>query len=217
MRLVKYALWLVKHYRWQGQYGSWIDPGSCVLPGGVGVEDVVAGAVEKVFSGSRSWNPDAVSLYGVLAGIVRSDISTLLNSQINKREVRASALEEFARQERAPTDVLDHALAERRPPHIPEELLSATPSPSDSLLEKENKEAIVSFGGFLKDRGEPRLQQLVECIMVNKLSGPMAFAQVMGTTVKEIYNLQKRLRRKAEEFNRLRAQEELIGEGGAKL
>lgn len=61
-------------------------------PGGKKGEDYAMNAIGKLFesgkTGTRKWNPERVSLYVFLKGIVRSDVSTDVESAENIRTLR---------------------------------------------------------------------------------------------------------------------------------
>lgn len=101
-RLTSYANYLVA-----GK--SWLQSQAGLPPGGKGGEDYAMGAIRKLFesekTGKRKWDPDRVSLYVFLKGVVRSDISTDVESLENVLTQRPT--EHFDAESRCDTTLLD--------------------------------------------------------------------------------------------------------------
>lgn len=66
---------------------SWLQSQAGLPPGGKSGEDYAMDAIRKLFesekTGKRKWNPKRVSLYVFLKGVVRSDVSTDVESVEN--------------------------------------------------------------------------------------------------------------------------------------
>lgn len=66
---------------------SWLQSQAGMPPGGKSGEDYAMDAIRKLFesekTGKRKWNPERVSLYVFLKGVVRSDVSTDVESVEN--------------------------------------------------------------------------------------------------------------------------------------
>lgn len=66
---------------------SWLQSQAGLPPGGQGGEDYAMDAIRKLFAsektGKRKWDPERVSLYVFLKGVVRSDVSTDVESVEN--------------------------------------------------------------------------------------------------------------------------------------
>ncbi|MCW5941959.1 MAG: hypothetical protein KIS66_06990 [Fimbriimonadaceae bacterium] len=84
-RLTAYANFLVGGL-------SWLQARAGLPPGGKSGEDYAMEAIRKLFdserTGKRKWDPERVSLYVFLKGVVRSDVSTDVDSVENANTVR---------------------------------------------------------------------------------------------------------------------------------
>ncbi len=84
-RLTAYANFLVAGL-------TWLQSRAGLPPGGKSGEDYAMDAIRKVFdserTGRRKWQPERVSLYVFLKGVVRSDVSTDVESVENSITVR---------------------------------------------------------------------------------------------------------------------------------
>jgi hypothetical protein len=86
-RLTSYANHLVAG-------NSWLQSRAGLPPGGKGGEDYAMNAIRKLFesekTGKRKWDPERVNLFVFLKGVVRSDISTDVESVENVLTQRPS-------------------------------------------------------------------------------------------------------------------------------
>lgn len=184
-KLTIYTLFKIKRLTWK--YGT--------LPQGLTPEDIVMGAINKMFEGERKWNPSKYpDLYIYLKSVVRSDVSHLYEAKeyeiiqpIPETE-EGQEIEELL-DKADPTS--DHAI----------HLTSSVLNPEEALIEKENmKNDEVTVDLFFEAiKGDKELEDLAALIMEGYTKSA-EIAEQMGIDVKEVYNLRKRFRRKGKEF-----------------
>lgn len=135
-------------------------------------EDVVHTAIAKTMSGERAWNPSRIDLFYHLIMVIKSTISNLVRSADNA-QLRGET-EGF---ERIPSTSADD----------PERVAEA-------------RSQLSHFLSFVR-REHPDLERMV-MTMVNDgaLTAP-ELASKLGCSVRDIYNLRKRLRRAVESYS----------------
>ncbi len=80
LKLTSYANYIIKRLCWNSSYGN--------LPRGLKADDIALEAIEKVWTGSRNWNPDKIpDLLLYLKGVVKSLLSNLVNSNDNRKYI----------------------------------------------------------------------------------------------------------------------------------
>lgn len=185
LKLTKYAILKIERLSWR--YGK--------FPKGLTAEDMVQEAIASLFEGKRNWNhtrnPD---LFEYLKSVIDSKVSHLYESKEYKLTQPFPTTEEGQDVEELldkadPTS--DHAIY----------LTPSSNNPEDALLEKEkikrDEAAVNAF--FEAIHGEKDIEKLASLIMDGYVK-PSEIAKQMGVEVKEVYNLQKRFRRKCKEF-----------------
>ena len=86
LKLTRYAIWRARRYTWRSG-----DPTR--LPEGKAPEDIAIDAIEKVWNGTRDWDPEKYpDLLVHLKWIVKSDIEHLLSSMEHRKTGRMPAL-----------------------------------------------------------------------------------------------------------------------------
>lgn len=185
--LTNYAQRKIYRIRWRYETDT--------LPKGQTAADIALEAIKDIFDGNRKWNlsknPD---LYTYLTSIVDSKISHLYELKEHKLTKSMPITEEGREVEELldkadPTS--DHAIY----------LTPSSNNPEDILLEKEkikrDETAVNAF--FEAIHGDKDLEKLASLIMDGYVK-PSEIAEQMGVEVKEVYNLQKRFRRKCKEL-----------------
>ena len=82
IKLTHYALWRARRYPWKTGCSNH-------LPGGMTPADIACGAIEKVLSGTRKWDPDKYpDLLKHLQWIVDSDMEHLFSSIMHQKNIR---------------------------------------------------------------------------------------------------------------------------------
>jgi DNA-directed RNA polymerase specialized sigma24 family protein len=77
---------------------SWLGQSGASPPGAIEARDIVHDAIVKTISGTRKWEPDKVTIFQHLIGVVRSDLSHLASGLENRRSrpVSTEKLEHFS-------------------------------------------------------------------------------------------------------------------------
>lgn len=183
-KLTWYAIWKARRYRWKSG-----DPRN--LPEGNTPEDLALDAVEKVLTGTREWDSDKYpNLLKHLKWIVDSDLSHLLESE------RIPSSELLIGHEMAPGTTIND-------PHLrPEEARSEDPETLLIARQDQAHEEEVKRWFYDMVRGDEGLEDLLLCFDegINKAE---AISEQLGIEVSEVYNLKRRLRRKADKFNEI--------------
>jgi len=154
------------------------------LPGGREATDVVYGAIEKVLSGTRGWNPVVQpDLVQHLKNVVESDLNHLAVGFENRRVMTEA--------------VLDARVAETRPEGFLAGVPSGTPTPPEAAVRREEERAAKEFSdAFLATLDDdPAMRKVVACIFDGVVK-PAEIAARVGIAPTEIYNMRKRLQRR---------------------
>ena len=171
IRLTGYAVYKIGQLTWEGRRGCGL------LPGGISPEDLVQQAFTKALEGQRVWDPvRCPSIYKFLAGIIRSDISTIVEGQEHRGFSRESSL----------SDGDGNAVS-----------LDQLNIQDPSHLEKENEEIHTDF--YLNLCDDPELAKLLEHMFDGHIT-PRDLAVIMDRPVEEINNLKRRFRRRWQQF-----------------
>ena len=166
LKLTHNAIWQAHKYTWKS--GS---PNQ--LPGGKTPEDIAIDAIEKVWNGTRDWNPDKYpDLLVHLKWIVKSDIEHLFSSMEHQKSGRMPALKGDEETEAS----------------TPEEELIAH---EDRRLEEKLKEEL-----YAAVKGDEDLELLLLCFEEG-IDKSEAIASQTGWDVKNVYNLKRKLLRRA--------------------
>ena len=159
-------------------------------------EDLVIDAVGKLWDETVSWEHGKKdNLFYFLQGVINSQVSHLFDND----EYKTTGRFPVATSEGAATDVEVEELLKRANPHDEHarDLTPSTPpNPEDALLTKEQEEQDKANADALLERlkGDKELEDVFLCIM-GGTTKPREIAQEMGVEVKQVYNLQKKLRR----------------------
>ncbi len=180
-RAVLYAARRLEFYEWQGSWKG--GP-----PMGRTAEDFVNDIIAELFQGGgRDWDlnkyPDFLE---VLCGMIKSKISNALKSKENRKNICEAALA-ASRQIPAPLDTLEHPSS----------------STDEAVLNREkdaeNDKWLMSFMGHIQDDSD--LMAVLDC----KLQGifkPAEIAQRLGVDSQKMENLQKKWKRRTEDFQK---------------
>lgn len=169
-RLTEYAAAKMRVLSWRGGPRGHGATG----PGGVGPEDIVNTAVERVFDGSRAWD-EAADPAVTLRGVVDSLVSHLVNGSENRLSRPMPTVAGDDGVER----VIDPA--------------GRDAGPLEALAEDEQvagrREAIREAVA-----GDPLAGQLFDCLAAG-FETPADVAAVLGVPVEQIYTAKRRLER----------------------
>jgi len=176
LRLTHYA-------RQRARFYSWKSGRSDQLLGGKTPEDIACGAIEKVWAGTRDWNPDKYpNLLTHLEWIVKSDTDHLASSMEHKA---IDNMPEHRDREDSSTSYEET---------IPDPLST---TPEMELIAHEEKELEEKLKGelYAMVKGDDDLEMLLLCFEegINK---PEIIATQTGWDISKVYNLKKKLFRK---------------------
>lgn len=181
IKLAYYAIFCFKRYRWIANF-----------PKGNSPEDIAINAIEKVWNGTRDWNPDKYpNLLEHLKWIVKSDVEHLSSSLehkstgtlpvVTKEDGTKIELEETNRE-------YAHSITQKVP--TPEEELIA----KEDQKQKYEDKALAELHKIVK--GDQDLEFLLLCFE-DGIGKPSEIATIAEWKIEKVYNLKKKLLRKA--------------------
>lgn len=184
LRLTYYAAFRFERYSWQSN-----------LPKGNSPVDVAINAIEKVWDGTRDWNPDKYpDLLIHLKWIVKSDIDHLFYSLEHKTTGRIPVIikEDGTKVE------LDETACEH-----PHSNSAKVLTPEEELMAKQKKEYEKALIGELHGavKGDEDLELLLLCFEEG-IDKPEAIAAEAEWDINKVYNLKRKLLRKAAKIGR---------------
>ena len=189
-RLTRYAYWKASNYTWKSG-----DPNQ--LPGGKTPEDIALGAIEKVWSSVRDWNPDKYpNLLKHLMKIIDSDLNHLFMSMGHWKSERIPDKSDDLGIEGAQGESHDDISST-----IHE--VSITKNPEEQLITIEDKEYEnkVKNEFYAMVKGDEDLEMLILCFE-ERIDKPETIAAQTGWDIQKVYNLKRKLLRKAVNFNK---------------
>ena len=179
LRLTRHAIWRFRRYSWKSG-----------MPKGNSPEDVAISAIEKVFDGTRNWDPDKYSdLLKHLIWIVNSDIEHLFSSLEHQKTGRMPVLKN-----NKDTEVDSSEMVHEHPHSMSEKVLT----PEEELIAEQDRK---SENGLIDDlraavKGDDDLELLLLCFEEG-IDKPQTIAAEFDWEVEKVYNLKKRLLRRA--------------------
>ena len=192
LRLTYYAVSRFRRYGWQSG-----------LPKGNSPDDTALNAIEKVWDGTRDWDPDKYpDLLKHLKWIVKSDIGHLFSSLEHKTTGRMPVLIKDNG-----TEVELGGTACEHPHSISDKVLT----PEEELIVKQKKESEKALIAELNDavKGDDDLELLLLCFE-ESIDKPETIAIETNWDINKVYNLKRKLLRKATRIgkNTIRTKEE---------
>ncbi len=168
----------MRRLTWRGAY---VARGGSV-PGGYEPYDFAIDAIKKAMDGTRPWNrAEYKTLEGFLRSIINSDISHLVESVDNSTGRRLG-----------PQSGKDETVGAYVAP-------STEPDPLIVLIDKE-WQGRFHEAAIKELKGEEFLIKLLEC-MEAEITEPREIAELLGTTVDQVNNEKKKLRRRLSELH----------------
>lgn len=190
IKLTRYAYWRASGYKWKTG-----NPNQ--LPGGMTPNDIALNAIEKVFSGIRKWDTDKYpDLLAHLKWIVNSDINHLYESMEHGLCVRINDSDDDNDNDPVPnpSSPLSGSLITLTPE---EHLIAQEVSEYEEKVKKELYELV---------KGDEDLELLLACFEEG-IDKPGLIATAMGCDVSMVYNLKRKLSRKASDIIKIMVQE----------
>jgi len=173
LKLTHYALLRARVY-------SWKSGKSDQLLGGKTPEDIACEAIEKVLSGTRDWDPDKYpNLLTHLKWVVKSDMEHLASSLEHQATGR---MPEPGEGDEGYETILD----------------SSSQTPEEELIarEKQDFEEKVKAELYAMVKGDEDLEMILLCFEEG-MDKPEIIASQTGWDVSKVYNLKRKLLRKA--------------------
>ena len=179
LNLTYYAAFRFRRYAWQSNLPKVHSPA-----------DVALHAIEKVWDGTREWDPEKYpDLLTHLKWIVKSDVEHLFSSLEHKTTGRRALI----RQEDGMEIELDEPDCEH-----PHSISAKVLTPEDELIAKQQKEYEKAMLAELHNavEGDEDLELLMLCFEYG-IDKPEAIATETGWDIDKVYNLKRKLLRKA--------------------
>jgi hypothetical protein len=183
LKLTYFAIWLSCRYTWKSG-----DPRR--LPKGKTPEDIALDAIAKVWNGTRDWDinkyPDLLTH---LKWIVKSEIKNLYSSMEHQKTSRMPVMKNDEDTE-LDCDQIAHD------PFSPTHEMTSTPE--EDLITKEDMEFEEKLKAELYTavKGDEDLEQLLLCFEYGFCKAE-EIANQTGWDVKKVYNIKRKLLRKA--------------------
>jgi DNA-directed RNA polymerase specialized sigma24 family protein len=179
-RLVVYSTFKMRRRIWRSILNG--NP-----PDGIEADDIVNEVIEKTFSGTRNWNPmKHPNLYLWLQSQVDSEISNLLNSNNNRKQISEATI--FS------STIFDG-------------VDNITPEIEVLAQEDENESTDFLFGllDYVKD--DPQLYKIVEAFISDEegVTKRADLARIVGISVAELDACKKRLARRIDAYRSVKA------------
>lgn len=191
LRLTHYAYWKSSKYTWRSG-----DPDR--LPGGKTPEDIALGAVQKVWTGERDWDPDKYpDLLKHIMRIIDSDLNHLINSAEYKKSVRMPERIDEMGTGGAHDEALDDTSS-------PIQKANQIRSPEEQLIAREQREFEEKVKNEFYDtvKGDEDLEMLWLCFDEG-IDKPEKIATQTGWDIQKVNNVKRKLFRKAGKFKKI--------------
>lgn len=190
IKLTRYAYWRAARYKWRTG-----NPGQ--LPGGMTPQDIALNAIEKVWNRTRSWDPGKYpDLLVHLKWIVDSDTGHLAQSMEHTINQRITNSDDGKAGDPIPDN--SSPLIDSLIPETPEEQLIAREMGEYEEKVKKELYALV--------KGDEDLELLLSCLE-DGIDKAELVAKEMRWDVTKVYNLKRKLSRKASAIIKIMEQE----------
>lgn len=179
LRLTRHAIWRFRRYSWKSG-----------IPKGCSPEDIANNAIMKVFDGTRNWDPDKYpDLLKHLIWIVNSDIEHLFSSLEHQKTGRMPLQKDNKDTE---VDLSEIALEH------PHSIMEKTLTPEEELIAEQDKKLQHRLIDDIHTavKGDDDLEFLFLCFEEG-IDKPHKIAAELGWNVEKVYNLKKKLLRRA--------------------
>lgn len=178
----------------RAQFYGWYDSASQLLPGrDFTIDDIVQHVILKTINGDRNWDPSRGSLFNWLKYQVNSVMDAWIKSEPGKYEISFG------------DDGEDEEAGERSDIIAIEDARDETAvHPEDALVDQETAQDVSEMvrNIFQAIDDDPELVELVEYILQSGEIRQRFVAPELGTTVENISNRKKRLRRYKSQIRR---------------
>lgn len=188
-KLTRYAFFMASKYTWKTGKSDQLLRGKTP-------EDIACEAVEKVWKGTRDWDPDKYpDLYTHLKRIVESDMGHLCSLLEHQK---TSRMPEPRQGEEKPVLGFDEIV-----PDPSFSIQGKILTPEEELLDREEKarEEKLKIQLYAAVKGDEDLELLLLCFEEG-LDKPETIASQTGWEISKVYNLKRKLFRKAKKVIR---------------
>lgn len=190
VQLTRYASWHASWYKWKKG-----DPGQ--LPGGMTPQDIAKDAIKKVWSRTRSWDPEKYpDLLIHLQWIVDSDLNHLFNSKEYLTTNRINESEEEKEEKEESKELTYNNLMQSSSSPLNENIHYKTPEERLIIQEVNEHEEKIKKELYALVKGDEDLELLLSCFE-DGIDKSELIAKEMGWDVTKVYNLKRKLSRKA--------------------
>lgn len=189
LKLTRYAIWRAGYYTWKPRKSDQLLKGKTPA-------DIACEAIKKVYNGTRRWDPDKYpDLLKHLMRIVDSDMGHLYYLLEHKK---TGSLPKKSSEDNSPTDFNDIPSDPYSPIH------SHFPTPEENLISCEEKDLEDKLKKELYNlvKGDEDLEMLLLCFEEG-FDKPEKIAFETGWEISKVYNLKRKLKRKAEKINQI--------------
>ncbi len=189
---------LTRHAIWRARRYTWATGDTNVLPKGKTPEDIALDAIKKIWLGQREWDPNKYpDLLLHLKWIVTSDIDHLFKSWEHKKTTRLNSIQSNETTADSQSEISPQSISPTY--NIPL-------TPEEELVSSEEREAANAFLSQLRDSvsGDDELELLLLCLEedIDKASD---IARETGWDINKVYNLKRKLGRKASKIGKVYA------------
>jgi hypothetical protein len=194
VQLTRYASWHASWYKWKtGGHGQ--------LPGGMTPEDIAKDAIKKVWSGTRSWDPEKYpDLLIHLQWIVDSDLNHLFNSKEHLINNKIIESDEEESKELTYNNIIHSSSSFNEAIHC------KTPEERLIIQEAQGREEKAQKELYALVKGDEDLELLLSCFDEG-IDKPELIAKEMSWDVKKVYTLKRKLLRKATDIMKIMEQD----------
>jgi hypothetical protein len=197
VQLTRYAAWHASWYK--ARTG---DPGQ--LPGGMTPQDIAKDAIKKVWSRTRSWDPEKYpDLLIHLQWIVDSDLNHLFNS---KEHLTTNRINESEEEKEESKELTYNNLMQSSSSPLNENIHYKTPEERLIIQEVNEREEKIKKELYALVKGDEDLELLLSCFE-DGIDKSELIAKEMGWDVTKVYNLKRKLSRKAAAIIKIMEQE----------
>lgn len=186
LKLTRYAIFRARCYTWRPKKSD-------QLLGGKTPADIASEAIEKVWSGTRDWDPDKYpDLLKHLMWIVYSDMGHLYSLMEHKK---TSSLPKSRSEDNSPIEFSEIPSDPSSPIH------TYIQTPEEELIAREEKDLEEKFKKELYNlvQGDDDLEMLLLCFE-DEIDKPERIAEETGWEISKVNNLKRKLKRKAEKI-----------------
>lgn len=178
-KLIAFALWRAQNYDWHYGWGKDFALGQSA-------EDIAQKVIEKTLTGERKWDPEKGELLSWLKDQVKSIVDATAHSAAHRYETASLEL-------MLEDGTLD--VAEYRVIQAGSSAVSYGADPKEAIIQSEESERQAAELFEAMD-GDPNLEEILLAVWDGCECKPQTLAALLSTSVSDINNRLKRIRRR---------------------